>query len=459
MPKRLISAALFLLVAMATPAAPPPLLAGLPVAVDGQTLPTLAPMLKRITPAVVNIATESRVRVRQNPLLADPFFRRFFNLAPQRRERKVESVGSGVIVDAVQGYILTNNHVIANADRIVVTLRDRRQLTAELIGTDPATDIAVLRIPAENLTALEMGDSDKLEVGDFVVAIGNPYGIGQTVTSGIVSALRRSGLGIEGFEDFIQTDASINPGNSGGALVTLGGELIGINTAIIDRGGGNVGIGFAIPTNMARQVMDQLIDYGAVRRGRLGIDAQDLTPEIAEALGLDFTEGALVNRIGRESAAALAGLREGDIITAIDGRAVAGASDVRNKIGLLRLGKIVAVTILRDGEVLTLNAEISAAKSTTLEGQGPARRLAGMTVGPMTEASPLYGQLKGVLVLKVARPSPARQIGLRKGDVITEINQRATPDMDAFRTALQVDSSKLVIKLRRGASQLFIVVR
>ena len=278
MSQRLISAALFLLAAMAVPAMAPPLLAGLPVAVDGQALPTLAPMLKRVTPAVVNIATESRVRVRQNPLLADPFFRRFFNLAPQPRERMVESVGSGVIVDAGKGYILTNNHVIANADRIVVTLRDRRQFTAELIGTDPATDIAVLRIPAENLTALEMGDSDKLEVGDFVVAIGNPYGIGQTVTSGIVSALRRSGLGIEGFEDFIQTVASINPGNSGGALVTLGGELIGINTAILDRGGGNVGIGFAIPTNMVRQVMDQLISYGAVRRGLLGINAQDLTP-------------------------------------------------------------------------------------------------------------------------------------------------------------------------------------
>ena len=459
MPQRLISAALFLLAAMAVPATAPPLLAGLPVAVDGQALPTLAPMLKRITPAVVNIATESRVRVRQNPLLADPFFRRFFNLAPQRRERKVESVGSGVIVDAVQGYILTNNHVIANADRIVVTLRDRRQLTAELIGTDPATDIAVLRIPAENLTALEMGDSDKLEVGDFVVAIGNPYGIGQTVTSGIVSALRRSGLGIEGFEDFIQTDASINPGNSGGALVTLGGELIGINTAILHRGGGNVGIGFAIPTNMVRQVMDQLISYSEVRRGLLGIDAQDLTPGIAEALGLDFTEGALVSRVGKESAAALAGLREGDIITAIDGQAVVGASDVRNKIGLLRLGKIAALTILRDGQVLILNAEISAPKSTTLEGQGAVRRLAGMTVGPMTEASPLYGQLEGVLVIKVARPSPAREIGLRKGDVITEVNRRATPDMDAFRTALETDNPSLVIKLRRGASQLFIVVR
>ena len=244
---------------------------GLPVAVDGRPLPSLAPMIKQVTPAVVNIATRSRVRVHQNPLMADPFFRRFFNLPPLQRENKVQSVGSGVIVDALEGYILTNNHVIANADQIIVTLRDRRQLTAELVGTDPATDIAVLRIPAENLTALPLGDSDALEVGDFVVAIGNPFGIGQTVTSGIVSALRRSGLGIEGIEDFIQTDASINPGNSGGALVTLDGQLIGINTAIIGPSGGNVGIGFAIPTNMALQIMDQLVTYGEVRRGRLGV--------------------------------------------------------------------------------------------------------------------------------------------------------------------------------------------
>ncbi len=458
MAKRLLRAALVSLAVMAAPAAQPTL-AGLPAAVDGDELPTLAPMLKRITPAVVNIATQSRVRVRQNPLLADPFFRRFFNLAPQRRERTVESVGSGVIIDAVQGYVLTNNHVIANADKIVVTLRDRRRFQAELIGTDPATDVAVLRIPAENLTALEMGDSDALQVGDFVVAIGNPYGIGQTVTSGIVSALRRSGLGIEGFEDFIQTDASINPGNSGGALVTLRGELIGINTAIIDRGGGNVGIGFAIPTNMVRQVMDQLVSYGEVQRGLLGVDAQDLTPEIAEALGLDFTEGALVNRAIPESPAAMAGLRRGDVIIAIDGQVVEGAIDVRNKIGLLRVGDVVELTVKRDGEILALNAKVSVPMNATIEGEGPSRRLAGATVGPLTEASPLFGRIEGVLVLKVARSSPAWQTGLRKGDIITAVNQRETPDVAAFRAALRADTAKLVIKLRRGSSRLYIVIR
>ena len=449
---RLLSTALAFLVIMAAPA-----LAGLPVAVDGEPLPTLAPMLKRITPAVVNIATQSRVLVRRNPLLSDPFFRRFFNLAPQQRERTVESVGSGVIVDAEKGYVLTNNHVIANADKIVVTLRDRRQLVAELVGADPATDIAVLKIPAENLTALKIGDSDALEVGDFVVAIGNPYGIGQTVTSGIISALRRSGLGIEGFEDFIQTDASINPGNSGGALVTLRGELIGINTAILDRGGGNVGIGFAIPTNMALQVMDQLVSYGEVRRGLLGVDAQDLTPEIARALALDFTKGALINRVAPESPAATAGLRKGDVVIAIDGQEVEGAIDVRNKIGLLRIGDIVALTINRGGDVLTLNAEVSDPTNSAVKGPGAARRLAGATVAPVAEASPLFGQ--GVLITKVVRASPAWRTGLRKGDIITEVNQMATPDLAAFREALAADADKLVIKLRRGAAQLFIIAR
>ena len=377
---------------------------------------------------------------------------------PMARGTRLASTGTGFFVSK-SGHLLTNNHVIANADKIVVTLRDRRQFVATLIGTDPATDIAVLSIPAENLTALEMGDSDQLEVGDFVVAIGNPYGIGQTVTSGIVSALRRSGLGIEGFEDFIQTDASINPGNSGGALVTLGGELIGINTAIIDRGGGNVGIGFAIPTNMVRQVMDQLISYGEVSRGLLGVDAQDLTPELAEALGLDFSEGALVKHVGRGSPAAIAGLRQGDIVIAIDGQPVKGVMDVRNKIGLLRVGDIVELTVMRGGEVLSLNAQVSVPTNTTVEGQGPARRLAGMVVGPMSEESPLFGKIEGVQVIKVARSSPAWQTGLREGDIITEVNQQATADMDTFRAALKGGGDKLLIKLRRGNSQLFIVVR
>ena len=287
------------------------------------------------------------MRVKQNPLMADPFFRRFFNLPPLQCEKKVQSVGSGVIVDALEGYVLTNNHVIANADQIVVTLRDRRQLTAELVGTDPATDIAVLRIPAENLTALTLGDSDALEIGDFVVAIGNPFGIGQTVTSGIVSALRRSGLGIEGIEDFIQTDASINPGNSGGALVTLDGQLIGINTAIIGPSGGNVGIGFAIPTNMALQIMDQLVTYGEVRRGGFRVQGQDMTPALAEALGVAQTAGAIITRVAPDGPAGKAGLEAGDIVVGVNGDPVRDVSHLRNVVGLMRAGETIELTVLR----------------------------------------------------------------------------------------------------------------
>jgi S1-C subfamily serine protease len=257
-------------------------------------LPSLAPMLDRITPAVVNIATVSTAPIENNPLARDPFFRRFFNL-PDKPQQQV-AAGSGVIVDAARGLVLTNNHVVREAQQIIVTLKDRRQFQAQLVGTDPGTDIAVLRIDAKNLTALAFGDSDNHAVGDYVIAIGNPFGIGQTVTSGIISAVGRTGLTPEGYEDFIQTDASINPGNSGGALVNLRGELIGINTAIIGPSGGNVGIGFAVPSNMVRQVVAQIVKYGEVRRGRLGVDIEDLTPAAAEKLRLSFTEGAILAR-------------------------------------------------------------------------------------------------------------------------------------------------------------------
>ncbi|MCG8324629.1 MAG: trypsin-like peptidase domain-containing protein, partial [Thiotrichales bacterium] len=257
--------------------------AALPVEVDQQKLPSLAPMLEQVTPAVVNIATEGKVQLQQNPLFLDPFFRRFFDLPNMPAERKTQSLGSGVIVDSGRGLILTNNHVIANAHQITVTLRDGRQLDAELVGTDPETDVAVIKVPGNKLTDIKVADSDALRVGDFVVAIGNPFGLGQTVTSGIISALSRSGLGIEGYEDFIQTDASINPGNSGGALVNLRGELVGINTAIFSQSGGNIGIGFAIPANLALNIMEQLVETGEVERGFLGVHAQDLSPELAEA--------------------------------------------------------------------------------------------------------------------------------------------------------------------------------
>src|SRR6266849_3861460 len=299
----------------------PPAAAAAPIPdVGGGAVPSLAPMLSRITPGVVNIAVRGRVK-EQNPLLQDPFFRRFFNLPQnqQPEERETQATGSGVIVDAARGYVLTNGHVAENATRIEVTTKDNRRFTAKLIGTDTDTDIAVLQIPAGTLAVVPMGDSDRLQVGDFVVAIGNPFGLGQTVTSGIVSALGRSGLGIEGYEDFIQTDASINPGNSGGALVDLQGRLVGINTAILAAGGGNIGIGFAVPISMARKVMDQILRYGEVKRGCIGVAIQDLTPDIAQAMNTQHTTGAIIRRVEQGSPADRAGLRSGDLVVAING--------------------------------------------------------------------------------------------------------------------------------------------
>lgn len=330
--------------------------AALPAGAGGTT--TIAPMLRQVTPAVVNISVLSRAPQSENPLLRDPFFRHFFNV-PEQQARPQVSAGSGVIVDAAKGYVITNSHVVENAQEIAVTLKDRRRIKARLIGRDPATDIALLQIQADRLTALPWGDSDRLEVGDFVVAIGNPFGLGQTVTSGIVSALGRSGLKVEGYEDFIQTDASINPGNSGGALVNFDGRLIGINTAIIGPAGGSVGIGFAVPVSIVRSVIDQLIEHGEVHRGRLGVAIQDLTPDIAESLNLTDTEGALIAQVERGSPADQAGLRRGDLVTSVAGRPVRGATDLRNRVGLIRVGTPVDIDVLRDGRVQRMTLRTS----------------------------------------------------------------------------------------------------
>ncbi|CAO3372416.1 HtrA protease/chaperone protein / Serine protease (Protease DO) (EC 3.4.21.-) [Azospirillum argentinense] len=333
-------------------AGPAPAAAALPAGVTGVT--TIAPMLEQVTPAVVNIAVLSRAPQAENPLLRDPFFRRFFNV-PEQQARPQVSAGSGVIVDARRGYVITNAHVVENAQEIAVTLKDRRRLRAKLVGRDAATDIALLKIEAEKLTALPWGDSDQLKVGDFLVAIGNPFGLGQTVTSGIVSALGRSGLKIEGYEDFIQTDASINPGNSGGALVNFNGELVGINTAIIGPAGGSVGIGFAVPVSIVRSVMEQLVEYGEVRRGRLGVSIQDLTPDLADSMNLAGDAGAVIAQVERGSAAERAGFRSGDVVTAVNGRPVRSATDFRNRMGLVRAGTPLQVTVLRGGGERVLN--------------------------------------------------------------------------------------------------------
>ena len=363
-PRRLLSGLVlgFALVA-GTPA-----LAAFPSAPDGPA-PTVAPVLRQVTPGVVNIAVQGRVRV-NNPLLADPFFRQFFNLPNGPVERRTQASGSGVIVDAEKGYVLTNNHVVENADVIDVTLRDRRTVHAKLIGRDPQTDIAVLQIQAENLVAVPMGDSDKSEVGDFVLAIGNPFGLGQTVTSGIVSALGRSGLGIEGFEDFIQTDAAINPGNSGGALVDLKGRLIGINTAILAPAGGNVGVGFAVPINMAKSIMEQLLRYGTVEHGRIGISGQDMTAEIARGLGTSRTEGGVVTAIEPGSPAERAGLKTGDVVVAVDHLPSRNWISVVNRIALARVNQDITLTVDRRGALSDLHVTVAATPAKPRQARG-----------------------------------------------------------------------------------------
>ena len=338
-----------------------PALAGAPIPeVGGTALTSVAGVVSRITPGVVGISVRGEVR-EVNPLAQDPLFRQFFGLRDQPIERETEAVGSGVIVDAQRGYVLTNSHVVDNATKIEVTTKDNRRFPATLIGRDPATDIALLQIPAENLTAVPMGDSSRLQVGDFVLAVGNPFGVGQTVTSGIVSALGRMGLGIEDYEDFIQTDASINPGNSGGALVDLQGRLVGINTAILAPGGGNIGIGFAVPINMAREVMEQLTRYGQVRHGHIGVAIQDLTPELARALGTTHTEGALIARVEPGSAAQRAGLRSRDLVVAVDGAAIHKAAELKNRVGLAQIGDELELTVDRNGADRTLRVRIEQA--------------------------------------------------------------------------------------------------
>ena len=335
----------------------PPLQAGAFLPLVNNPLPE---MLKKVVPGVVNISTRTRIRYEENPLLRDPFFRRFFDIPDNMpMEREGQSLGSGVIIDAAKGYIITNNHVIDKADKITVTLQDGRNLEAKLVGSDPNTDVALIQIPGGNLVELSKGNSDGLQVGDFVVAIGSPFGLGQTVTSGIVSALGRTSLGIEGYEDFIQTDASINPGNSGGALVNLQGELIGINTAIVGPSGGNVGIGFAIPINLADQVVNQIIQFGKIQRGQLGIQIQNLTPELASAFGIKQQHGAVIAGVVPGSPAENAGLKRGDVVIAVNGQAVDSATKLHNHIALMQVGDMVNLDILRNGEEKNIRARIA----------------------------------------------------------------------------------------------------
>jgi len=444
---------LFLIFILSLMAAPG--IAAWPTEVGGQTLPSLAPMLERSMPAVVNISTSTNVNTQENPLMNDPVFRHFFGIPNQpRRQQQRNSLGSGVIVNKEEGYVLTNNHVIDKADKITVTLSDGRQLNAKLIGTDPEADVAIIQIPADNLTALSIADSNQLKVGDFVVAIGNPFGLGQTVTSGIVSALGRSGLGIEGYEDFIQTDASINPGNSGGALVNLRGEFIGMNTAILAPNGGNVGIGFAIPSNMAMTIMESLVQHGEVRRGLLGVTTQDLTPELVKAFNLQSQHGAVISRVETGSSAEKAGIEPGDIIVAVNGQAIKnGSSQIRTAIGLLQVGDTATIEVIRGGERLSFQAVIGKPKRQELAGD----KLHPLLKGVSLIATP-KGQLEGVELEKVSQSSHAWKAGLRPGDVIVSVNRYRIRNIDELKQVVDPRSA-LLINLQRGGDAFFVVLQ
>ena len=427
-----------------------------PVA-DAAPMPSLAPMVKRVSPAVVNIATRGTVKEepgQRNPLLDDPFFRRFFDAPPESRprERQFQSAGSGVIVDAKNGYIITNYHVVENASEITITLLDNRSFSAKVVGSDEGADIAVLQAKQPNLIAMALGDSARLEVGDYVVAIGNPFGLQHTVTAGIVSALSRTGINPDGYEDFIQTDASINPGNSGGALVNLRGELVGINSAILSRSGGNIGIGFAIPVNMAKGVMDQLIKYGQVKRGVLGVNIYNVTPDIAKEFGLTETSGALVAGVAQGSAAEHAGVKTGDIITSINGVNMKDASELRNTIGMLRIGDKVDIGLLRDGKALKVTALV--AERSDLETANAIDINKGLEGAELHDA-PDNG---GVLVKTIQEGSPAAQNGLRASDLIVGVGRTPIANTKGLKEAAK-NANVLVLNVRRGSSVQLIQIR
>lgn len=422
--------------------------AALPAVVDGQPLPSLAPMLEQVTPAVVNIHSKTVVRVR-NPMAEDPFFRHFFGLPMVPQERVQQSLGSGVIVNAREGLVLTNNHVIEGADDISVTLADGRTVTAEFVGSDPDTDVGVLRIPAEDLAELPLATGEALRVGDFVVAVGNPFGLGQTVTSGIVSALGRSGLQGLAYQNFIQTDASINPGNSGGALVNLRGELVGINTAIFSPSGGNVGIGFAIPAELANEIMRQLLDTGRVQRGSLGIETQAITPQLAAMLDVaEGARGAVVTRVRPTSPAAEAGLQPGDVITAIAQQPVDSPQTLHNKEGLLPVGEPVTLEYLRDGRTQRLELRLKPQLSQLL-GSALDPRLDGAEFTALPQRSRQQG-VSGIRVERVAEGSRAARSGLAAGDLVTGVNRFRIDSLDTFGEVIEMRPQQLALSVVRG---------
>ena len=446
MKTRLFIPALLLAVATST-------LAALPQSVKGEPVTSLAPLVEEASPAVVNIRVSHTITRRNS--FGDDAFRRFFGLPDGggSTSREIASAGSGVIVDAERGYILTNHHVVGDADAIQISLIDGTVHDAEIVGSDPATDIAVIKVDVDNLTEMAIGDSTSARVGDFVIAIGNPFGLGHTVTSGIISALGRTGISRDGYEDFIQTDASINPGNSGGALVNMNGELIGINSAIISRSGGNVGIGFAVPTEIASSIMRQILDFGEIRRGLLGVNIQTIDAQAAEALGNDIENGALITGIQADSAAENAGLQVGDIIVEINDKKVEGAAELRNKIGLLRSGEQVNITYVRDNETHSTEAELGQARSQMILGEEIHSGLAGAVFAVSSTTAD-----GGIEIGEVQAGTPAAQRGLRTGDLITHVNRARVQDLQDLRDiASRYDI--LFLNVRRGDRALMFQIR
>jgi Do/DeqQ family serine protease len=440
-----------LLVAVAGPAA-----AQLP-----SNVPSLAPMIERISPAVVNISVSGSVDV-SGPLAQDEFLRRFFDFDNPEGRREVEAAGSGVIVDANKGYILTNHHVVENADKITVTLSDNRSLSAKVIGSDQGSDLALLQVANSELIEMPFGDSNALRVGDYVVAIGNPFGFSNTVTSGIVSALGRSGINAENYEDFIQTDASINPGNSGGALVSLEGKLVGINSAIISRTGGNIGIGFAIPVNMARSIMEQLVSYGSVRRGMLGVSINDVSPELAETYGLHDNSGALVAKITPGSAAERAGVQINDVIVSINEHQVRNSGSLKATVGLLRPGETVRVGLIREGRPLTVTAELGELTPEVTAAERAEPDEVNGQLDPAFDGAELVdnqsGSAAGVLVARVDPASPAADRGLRPGDVITKINRVRVRNLNEAAQVTE-NARSIILEVQRGNRNQLILMR
>ncbi|HGJ5876847.1 MAG TPA: Do family serine endopeptidase [Arsenophonus sp.] len=428
----------------------------------GQELPSLAPMLEKVLPAVVSIRVSGTQF--QNQQLPEEF--KFFfgpNFRSQQQSiRPFEGLGSGVIIDAEKGYILTNNHVIDNAHRIQIQLNDGREIDVKLVGRDPQTDIALLQIKDSstanlkklNLTAIKIADSDKLRVGDFAVAVGNPFGLGQTVTSGIISALGRSGLNLEGLENFIQTDASINRGNSGGALVNLNGELIGINTAILAPGGGNVGIGFAIPSNMAKSLSNQIIKHGEVKRGLLGIKGTEMTSDVAKALNIDAQKGAFISEVIPNSAAAKAGIQSGDVLITINGKYINSFAELRAKIGTSEIGKKITIGLLRKGKPMEISVTLEDSNSSGTKAEVLTTSLMGATLSNST----IKGT-KGVKVDSVSSNSPAAMLGLAKGDLIVSANEQRIENINQLRKIIETKPTTLALNILRGDQNIYLLLR